>query len=345
LLIEIAVTHFVDDDKQKKIEKNGTAAIEIDVSEMPVLNFEALAKMLFEPSLYTEWLFHPRDESTKLALHARLAPALEAAKIEAQKKAKLLRKEAEKQKRDMAIEKQRQTKIEEQSRRNIKEFKAMNVDQKLAFSLLCLDIDENMIPVFLDYKVRGERSFKVPRRNWQLSIFGAFIQKRTGYKKGTFNLDAVIEWLEHRFDIHINPKYPNSHKVAVWDFLSNLSDLDILNSTGYQWFDIEQNDLKEIIARQHGIPYNIAQINLSDFHLEWEQVWPDHSQVEFVAQRYMRKHGSICNWERLKGLHPDAKERLPHDIARHYSSGRDGAEELILKFMVEARFVSLHERI
>lgn len=344
LLVEIAVTHFVNDIKQKKIENHGTAAIEIDASEVPILNFDALAQLLFEPSSHAEWLFHPRDEPTKLALRERLTPVLEAAKIEAKIRTEQLHKDAEKRKRDEDIEKQRQAKIEEQNRRNIEEFKAMNVDQKLAFSLRCLDIDESMIPAFLDHKVRCEWSFKLPRRNWQLSIFGAFIQKHTRYKNATFRSDAVVEWVEQRFDINKNPEYPHSHKVAVWDFLINLSDFGILNSTGYRWFDVEQNDLKEIIARHHGIPYNIDQINLSNFHLEWVKDWPNRNQVELIAKRYMRKYGTFCNWDRLADLLSVAKEKAPQDIARYYSSGKDGAEDVILKFMVEARFVRLHKQ-
>lgn len=354
LLIEIAVTHFVGDNKQKKIENHGTAAIQIDASKIPALNFEVLAKLLFEPSPHTEWLFHPRDEPTKSALREQLTPILEAAKIEAQKLAELVRREFEKRQRDKVLEVQRQAEIKEKKRRKIAEFKAMSIDEKLAFSLGCLKMDESMIPVFLDYKVRGECSFGVPRRVWQLSIFGAFVQQQAGFEKSAFKLDKVLEWLLLRFEI--TRSFPNSEKVAVWDFLSNLSDLCVLRSTGRQWFEIEQNDLKEIITRQraipynkakistrqHETPYNIAQISLSDFYLEWEEVWPECDQVALVAQRYKRQYGSICNWERITELLIEAKKRSPLDIAKHYSSGKDGAEDVILKFMVEAQFVRLH---
>lgn len=339
LLVEIAVTHFVDDKKQKKIENHGTAAIEIDASKIPNLNFEALAKLLFEPSPHTEWLFHPRDESTKSALRERLNPVLESAKTKAKKRAEQLRKEAEKRKRDEEVERQRQAKIEEKNRRKIEEFKAMNVDQKLAFSLRCLDIDESIIPAFLDHKVRGEWSFKVPRRHWQLAVFGAFVQKRAKYKNITFRSDEVVEWLEQRFDINTNPKYPDSHKVAVWDFLTNLSDMGILSYIGHRTFDVEQNDLNEIIASQYGIPPNISNINLVNFNLEWENDWPNNRQVEYIRKRYERKYGAVADWEKLAVLIPNAKNRTPTEIAERYSDRKDKAVDIVLKFMVEARFI------
>lgn len=355
LLVEIAVTSFVNNIKQKKIESNGTAAIEIDASKISDFNFDVLAKLLFEPSPHTKWIFHPKDESIKLALRERLTPILEAAKIEAQKHAEKFRKEAEKRNRDKALEVQRQAILKEQNRRKIAEFKAMSVDEKLAFSLGCLKMDESIIPDFLDYKVRGESSFGVPRRVWQLSIFGAFIQQQAGFKKSAFKLDKVLEWLQPRFEI--TRSFANSEKVAVWDFLRNLSELCVLRSTGRQWFEIEQNNFKKIIIRQRTTPYNkakistrqdeppynIAKISLSDFYLEWEQVWPKCDQVALVAQRYKRQYGSICNWERITELLIEAKNRSPLDIAKYYSSGKDGAEDDILKFMVEAQFVRLHK--
>lgn len=350
LLIEIAVTHFVDDAKQSKIERHGTAAIEVDASQIPAINFEALAKLLFEPSPHTNWLFHPRYESTRLALHEKLIPTLVAAKIESDKNAHNLHlqqlQQEKKFKEEMAnlailnqVEERRQIEVKKQKIRKIEEFKAMSVSQKLAYSLLCLNLDEGAIPFFLNQKVRCEQSFRVPRVNWQLAVFGAFIQKRLKLNNHTFRSDEVVSWLEQRFDINVNPKYPNSHKVAIWDFLTKISELGILNYIGHRTFEVEQNDLKEIIVGQHGIPPNLSKVGLSDFHLEWVSGWPNRNQIESILDRYQRKYSSICNWERLADLRRDAKNRTPHEIAKIYSYREDNSIEILLKFMIEAKFV------
>lgn len=346
LIVEIAVTHFVDDEKLERIKSYGCAAIEIDASRIADLNFEALRKLLFEASPNAKWLFHPREEPARLALIEQLKPTLESAKIKAMNQAEHLRKKAEELKRKMQLEADRQAKLEESKRKKIDEFKAMSVEEKLMFSLNHLGIDENMIPDFLDHKVRGEWSYGVPRRNWQLSVFGAFIQKHPKRKGNSFHLDRVVEWLSDRFVVKNNANYPNSYKVAVWDFLKNLSDLGILNSTGGQWFEIEQNDLKEIISsyKQKKIFLNIEYIDLSKFNLHWEDEWPERSYIAPIAYKYTQKFGTAELWSRLASLLPSAIEKPPHDIAMLYSSGKFNNIDVILKFMVEAKFVRLYDK-
>ena len=257
LIVEIAVTHFVDELKQKKIEAHGIATIEIDASKIIIFNFESLAKLLFEQSKNIEWLFHPKDEATKSIILARLAPELEAARVEAKKKEahRLIqsrkkeeqhRIELERQKRIESIEQQLQAKLQDQKLLKIELFKSMSISQKLNYSLMCLNINEASIPFFLNQQVRCEQSFRVPRVNWQLAIYGAFIQKISKNKSHTFMSDEVVIWLEQRFDINVNPKYPNSHKVAVWDFLINLRDMDILSYIGHRTFEVKENDIKKL---------------------------------------------------------------------------------------------------
>lgn len=351
LLVEIAVTHFVDEIKQKKIEAHGIAAIEIDASKIIVFNFESLNKLLFETSQNIKWLFHPRDEVTKSMVLARLAPKLEASRVEAMKKEahRLIqirkkeeqhRIELERQKRIESIEQQRQARLEEQKLLKIERFKSMSISQKLGFSLMCLNIDEASIPFFLNQKVRCEQSFKVPRVNWQLAIFGAFIQKMLKSKNYTFMSDEVVIWLEQRFDINVNPKYPNSHKVAVWDFLTNLSNMDILGYVGHRAFEVKENDIKIIMDSYRGLPKNILNVNLNNFCLEWEISWPDYSQIERVFKRYERNYIGICNWERLADLMPSAKNKTPREIASIYAYREDDSVDILLKFMVEARFIN-----
>lgn len=64
ILIEIAVTHFVDETKRKKIRRRGSRAIEIDASTLrESLNFSSLETLLFGKPQKTTWLYHPEIES------------------------------------------------------------------------------------------------------------------------------------------------------------------------------------------------------------------------------------------------------------------------------------------
>ena len=152
--------------------------------------------------------------------------------------------------------------------------------------------------------------------------------------------DEVVIWLEQRFDINVNPKYPNSHKVAVWDFLINLRDMDILSYIGHRTFEVKENDIKRIMDDYRCLPRNILNVNLNNFYLEWESSWPNHSQIERVLKKYERNYRAICNWEGLADLIPSAKNKTPREIACIYAYREDDSVDILLKFMIEARFIS-----
>jgi len=80
MLIEIAFTHFVDGDKLDKLRKNGSSAIEIDVSHLRTLDFQVLASVLFEPSTHTKWLFHPALNAAIRQFREDIKPTLDEAK-------------------------------------------------------------------------------------------------------------------------------------------------------------------------------------------------------------------------------------------------------------------------
>ena len=171
LLVEIAVTHFSDELKRAKIKNHGLPCIEINASKVAVHSFDELAKLLFEESPYSNWLYHPDIESTELSLHQQLVPILESATIRAKKQEAELRNAAEKRKIELEKEQLRQIEAQKEKRREAANFKALSFDQKLKFLLEQLKIEKHMVPAFLDYQVRGAKSFGVPVGfgNWQYS--------------------------------------------------------------------------------------------------------------------------------------------------------------------------------
>ena len=244
LLVEIAVKHFADELKVAKIINHGLPYIEIDASKVPLRGFDELAKLLFEESSKREWLHHPNIESAKLNLHQQLEPILESATIRAKRREAQLRNAAEKRKLELEKEQLRQAKADEERRRKTADFKALSFDKKLELLLEQLGIKKHMVPVFLDHKVRGAKSFAVPHRVWQLAVFGAFIEKRSNYGTYEINSKAGLEWLTEHFEI--TPEFNNSDKVAIWDFLNNLSQIGILKSMPKQRFLILQDNFKKL---------------------------------------------------------------------------------------------------
>ncbi len=63
ILVEIAVTHLVDDIKLQKIKNRGIHAIEINVSEAHAkMDFALLNRLLFDVPSHGCWLYHPEVE-------------------------------------------------------------------------------------------------------------------------------------------------------------------------------------------------------------------------------------------------------------------------------------------
>ena len=114
-------------------------------------------------------------------------------------------------------EKLLQIEAEKEKRREAANFKALSFNQKLKFLLEQLKIEKHIVPAFLDYQIRGAKSFGVPCRVWQLAVFSAFIEKRLNYSTYEINLKIVLEWLTEHFEI--TPEFNNSDKIAIWDFL------------------------------------------------------------------------------------------------------------------------------
>lgn len=83
VLIEVAVTHFVDEHKLARIEQRGVAALEIDLSMLRDATFAALETALFDDPSHTTWLYHPQIAEIEIALRASIQAKLDAAETSA----------------------------------------------------------------------------------------------------------------------------------------------------------------------------------------------------------------------------------------------------------------------
>ncbi len=73
LLIEVAVTHFVDAEKKKWIRDQSLAAIEIDLSTVDfTINKDELARLVVNDVSNKKWLSNPRAAEIKKRLRAEL---------------------------------------------------------------------------------------------------------------------------------------------------------------------------------------------------------------------------------------------------------------------------------
>lgn len=187
-IIEIAVTHFVDENKRQKIKDMGLPAIEIDLSECygKDLCREELESKILNSSNNRRWLYYPNFEG--LIQRAELKYKEIINEIENRKQ------EAEKQrkKQEEIQNKQRERYYKNKMKQYRSNVKTNKVIKKFHFYK---DIKENSIPFFLDIPIDGEIIFKCDRRIWQAAIFDKFIYYRNISNNAIVSINNIYQWV------------------------------------------------------------------------------------------------------------------------------------------------------
>ena len=195
-LIEIAVTHFVDETKLQKINEVGLPTVEVDLSSFigQRITREIIRDALITQVSNKKWLYNPLKEAAiswaTIEYNKLYTIALEQDEAEHQK---WLKRKQEKARREKRLEKKREETVflleDLFEPENYKyELQQLRSDDKFHDILQSLhlrkDIDGD-IPFFLDIPITGEMVFACDRRIWQSAVFDKFIY----YRNGT---DAVV---------------------------------------------------------------------------------------------------------------------------------------------------------
>lgn len=218
LIIEIAVTHFVDEVKKKKIEDHGISALEIDLSQLynQELDRNILKEIIINSLDSKKWVHNIHYEKALGKLTERNKDIVDIAK----------KKEAEeKVKSDIFLQEQQK----KAQRREVREQTALkNVTDALKvdnYKAIVTDLrDDNLalqyfrkmrfysaaqqeLPFFLDIPVTGQIAFNCDRRVWQMALFERFFYYR---KESSYvSLLRIWKWFT---------KYEGK-KFLNWDFV------------------------------------------------------------------------------------------------------------------------------
>ena len=200
-LIEVAVTHFVDEEKEQKIKEIGLPLFEIDLSNLYNSEFsreELAEEVLFNPSNRT-WIFNPLFEAAKMWAKEQYIKIIQSAeeKVKRQDEKESLR----------AIRKQQRREIGEKWIKDIfeldnykKTVAALENEQEAAkqFKQLHMKTDIDKLPFFLDIPITGEMVFPCDRRIWQSALFDKFVFNRNskGENKPTVHIKRVQTWIK-----------------------------------------------------------------------------------------------------------------------------------------------------
>lgn len=200
-LIEVAVTHFVDEEKEQKIKEIGLPLFEIDLSNLYNSEFsreELAEEVLFNPSNRT-WIFNPLFEAAKMWAKEQYTKIIQSAeeKVKRQDEKESVREKKKQQRREIG-EKRIQDIFELDNYK--KTVAALENEEEAAkqFKQLHMKTDIDKLPFFLNIPITGEMVFPCDRRIWQSALFDKFVFNRNseGENKPTVHIKRVQTWIK-----------------------------------------------------------------------------------------------------------------------------------------------------
>ena len=200
-LVEIAVTHFVDEEKERRIKEIGLPLFEIDLSELYNTEFsrEDLAEAVLRNPGNRTWIFNPLyDDAEKWAKEEYSKAILSAEKeVEREDQQEAIQTEKKLQRRAVG-EKKIKSSFEPDNYRiivsSLENENAVGAHLKTLYMKTALE----KFPFFLNIPITGEMVFPCDRRIWQSALFDKFVFNRNSEdeNKPTVHIKRVQKWIE-----------------------------------------------------------------------------------------------------------------------------------------------------
>lgn len=357
VLVEVAVTHFVDQVKLARIAALGFGAIEIDLSKVRDATFGSLETALFDDPARTKWLHHPgvpaaeaellesiqgdlRVAEEMAARWAAERAADEEAKRQRQAEFRLAFQLAEEERRKAEVERRRAAEQTRRQRRHEEltkatAFKARPEDQKRQILQRRLRVDA--LPAVLSATVRGEMAFGVlDPLVWQTTLFGGLIHERAGQGQGWLKLDLALKWMRYRFEIP--PRMGRSADDAISDYLLALAAAGAVVECDNDFYALAVADLNcfETLFAIRKDPSEYVS------RLQWAppERWPSEMQVATLTRAMVRYGPKAREWIQMAEMLPGLTGRPPLAIC-DWGSSIGGSPNAAMEFLVRTGFLCL----
>ena len=338
LLIEVFVSHRVDEDKRQKAEKYGSAMLEIDLSSFSgnPISSEKLRDILLGEEKHRKWIYYPL--SAKFIERAR-------SYYESTDIVKRHREECEKKIREERDIKRRNNKIKNLFNEEVyaNELKRLRSNEKFlefyknnskAYWLSIKNIEE--IPFFVDIPITGEIIFKCDRRIWQSILFNRYIYGRKE-DNASLNVESMFDVLIKDYQVQVD--YDLSFKLdnplckddsiflrndvinTYMDYLETLGFITTPNPLGRN----NQHYWKTVKARRTGIPPNEEATNELQSALNKVDLYlPNIDRLIYKKMRdyFTEKHrkemeiAKQAEKERIQRLEEERQQKLKEEAAR-----------------------------
>jgi hypothetical protein len=229
-LVEIAVTHFVDEEKNAKIRELKIPAFEVNLKSLKdCFTFTALERTLFSSPYPAKWIFNEHIEA--MAAEAQQLHTLESNRQrEIERQAKIEFQRIESRRVQLALERA------EKFRR----YRNMHPLDKLKRNIRQLGLTEGQMKKFSTF-VPWELSFSTPREVWQSAVL-VYIAREEKFGPDEFlcidfEHEDCLAWLRLAFEV--KPQVPNGDSIALWKYLKHLETLGVLQQLRNKFFAIK----------------------------------------------------------------------------------------------------------
>ena len=329
LIIEIAVTHFVDEKKESKIHDHNIASIEIDLSDLARdEGFESIRTIVIDGIDQKKWLFHTEREKVRAELRSTLETELQIELDQIYQKEQE-RKRLEEAKRQLKIKQNEMTRQSIQINldkmnsylKEINSWQEKSVNE-LPNSTIWKRASSNMnvslenLPAFLNQNVKGEHIFACDRRVWQAGLFSAFIYNTSRKYKEVYpiNLERMNKWCKEHIPL-------NNFAFALYQSKDSMTPAEI---NSLQYFDCYKA-IREFVRHleQQGF---IKHVYRNSY-----RIINDRLPIEEFSEMYPKSTFIGVNKAVVNKLSSDNQERFHERAGIHeFCSGfsRKEAEEL-----------------
>lgn len=206
LFIEIAVTHFVDQEKLEKLKTLGHATLEIDLSDSPrIPTMDDIKRLVIHTATNRKWLINSKQKELEERVHNDAKAELELG-ISAFKAKKI--KEAQ----------------------EIQRYKQLSDKDKFNEDLTAMRATPERVSRIAGHKVKCDFSILAPTKTWQLSIFRQFVYRQGGWND--FDTSDVYKWVSERFRLKLSDNFEDAPKIAIYYYLQTLVELKLIEK-GY----------------------------------------------------------------------------------------------------------------
>lgn len=270
LLVEITVTHGIDDEKLARIEEMKISTLEIDLGAFwGLIEFDRqnIANLILTETEHKYWIYNTKIEEKKRQIQ------IEVEQKRIQEENLRIEQEEAKRRLEEKSEMRRQQKIKlipklmsKEFQRAQKEMWAKNLSEdinwKRTSSYLKIHMDE--VPAYLNIEIEGEFVFACDRRLWQATLFSKYIYKRLSKTSSSkIGVRHIVKWLKTKpYPLPLNwdlvylkdvPEYKDAPGLpdVVCNFFINLSYFGFIEPDHYHdpgdsyywWFRRIRDDL------------------------------------------------------------------------------------------------------